>query len=445
MLVFGVVNAVFEEATPMEAAPTLQVQDDFAYLLTFLPEGWEAKAKELGALRRCRKVPDAATLLRVLLIHLAEGCSLRQTAVRAKHGGLIDLSDVAIMERLRLAGEWFRWMAERLLARWMTPPAEGLVGAAHRLRLVDGSQVKEPGPTGSLWRLHYALELPSLRADELHLTPAKGKGCGETFSQFRVQPGDLLLGDRGYGMAPGIAHVAAAGGDVLVRFGWNNLPLYEADGGAFDLFGHLGTLRGTALGDWPVLIEHEDAWIEGRVCALKKSRQAAEAGRQRAREAARKHGHRITPETLEAAGYVFVFTTVAVCALRASQALLGYRGRWQVELAFKRLKSLLGLGHLPKNDPQAAQAWLYGKLLVALLVETLVQAAESFSPWGYRLDPQEEAQSLLVAGDAVDAASSPEHGQPDLEPAPVRRRLGPDRLRPARDPEEAAPADGDVG
>jgi len=429
----------------MQGAPTLRVEDDFAYLSTFLPAGWEAKAKELGALRRCRKVPDAATLLRVLLIHLAEGCSLRETAVRARHGGLVDLSDVAIMDRLRLSGEWFRWLAQQLLAPWLTPPARDLAGAARRVRLVDGSLVKEPGPTGSLWRLHYALQLPSLRADELRLTPAKGPDCGETFRRFAIRPGDLLLGDRGYGMAPGIAHVVAGGGDVLVRFGWHNLPLFEAPREAFDLFGRLRTLRGTALGDWPVSIEHEGACVRGRVCALKKSRQAAAGGRRRAREAARRHGNRVTPETLEAAGYVFVFTTLAVAALRPRQVLLGYRGRWQVELAFKRLKSLLGLGHLRKNDAQAAQAWLYGKLFVALLVETLMRAAESFSPWGYRLEPEARPQSQLVARDAVHAAPSPEHGEPVPEPPPGRRALGPDRLRSARDPEGTEPANGDVG
>lgn len=60
-----------------------------------------------------------------------------------------------------------------------------------------------------------------------------------------------------------------------------------------------------------------------------------------------------------------------------------YRARWQIELVFKRLKSLAGLGHLKKHDPQAARAWLQGKLLVALLIDALRMASEAFSPWGY--------------------------------------------------------------
>ena len=74
------------EAEGLESNERLSVGEDFEYVLRLLPEGWQAKAKELGALRRCRKVPSAEVLLRVLLIHLAEGCSLRETALRAARG-----------------------------------------------------------------------------------------------------------------------------------------------------------------------------------------------------------------------------------------------------------------------------------------------------------------------------------------------------------------------
>ena len=62
-----------------------------------------------------------------------------------------------------------------------------------------------------------------------------------------------------------------------------------------------------------------------------------------------------------------------------------YRARWQIELLFKRLKSIIGLGHLPKHNEQSCMAWLTGKLFVALLVERIYHEAEFFSPWGYPL------------------------------------------------------------
>jgi hypothetical protein len=371
----------------MSVAATVAIDEDFDYLLSFLPPEWQDKARELGALRRCRKIPGARVLLRLLLIHLAEGCSLRETAVRARQGGLIEVSDVAIMDRLRSSGEWLRWMSTELMARWVASAPAAVFGSRFSVRLVDATHVKEPGPTGSCWRLHYAVELPSLRCTQLEVTSGGGTECGESLCRFAVRPGELFIADRGYGAPRGIAHVVDGGGQVLVRFGWRNLPLENKRGGRFDLLARLRRLEGAAVGDWPVWIKHGARRIAGRVCAVKKSRQAAERARRQARLRAQKHGETIRAQTLEAAGYVFVFTTVAADQLGAADVLEFYRGRWQIELVFKRLKSLVGLGHLRKSDPKAACAWLHGKLLVAFLVEALRAGGESFSPWGYPLQP----------------------------------------------------------
>ena len=87
--------------------------EDWDVIERVLPDGWQEAARRTGALRRTRGFKDAETLLRVLLIHLVDGCSLRETAVRADAGGLIKVSDVALLGRLRGSGEWFRWMAEK--------------------------------------------------------------------------------------------------------------------------------------------------------------------------------------------------------------------------------------------------------------------------------------------------------------------------------------------
>ena len=62
--------------------------------------------------------------------------------------------------------------------------------------------------------------------------------------------------------------------------------------------------------------------------------------------------------------------------------------RWQIELVFKRLKSLAQLGHVPKHDDRSSRAWLYGKLLVALLAQKLIRIGRDISPSGYPLSVQ---------------------------------------------------------
>ena len=372
--------------------------EDWDVIQRVLPGGWQAKAKELGALRRCRGFPDAPTLLRVLLIHLADGCSLRETAVRASQGGLASVSDVALLKRLKGCGEWFRWIAGGLMHQWGVPPPQLLCGNEVRIRIIDGSLISEPGATGSTWRLHYAIGVPSLQCDEVYVTEPT---IGESFRRFTVRPGDLFLGDRGFAQRAGVRHVTDGGGAVLVRLNLTNLPLVDAQGRPFALLRKLRTVPATRVGDWPAAIVDAAGVVPGRVCAVKKSRAAAVRARAKAARASRQQGHVVRPDTLEAAGYIFVFTSLEA-RVSASAVLELYRGRWQIELAFKRLKSILAVGHLKKTDPDGARAWLQGKLMVAFLIEALISVGERFFPWGYPLDAPQPP--LSMAGKLAHAA-----------------------------------------
>ena len=386
-----------EAATELD--PSERLEEDWQLVQDLLPQGWQGKARELGALRRGRGIADAATLLRVMLIHLAQGCGLRETAVRAREGGLASVSDVAILKRLKGCAEWFKWMAEGLRQKWLPEfPAAAGAWAGRRVRLVDGTMVSEPGYTGSKWRLHYSIGVPALNCDEVIITTARE---GETLKRFGVAAGDILIGDRGYAHPAGIAHVVAHKGDVIIRTNLVTLPLHDAQGVRIDPLLYLRTLQVGGCADWPVWVRHDKRLIAGRLCAVKKSAAAALKARQRVLRESQRGGVQVRQETLEAADYVFVFTTLDK-AIAAQTVMEMYRGRWQIELAFKRLKSLVQLGHLKKHDAIAARAWLQGKLLVAFLLDALLETAERISPWGYQW-AQQATQPLPLARDVVHA------------------------------------------
>ena len=385
----------------MDPSALLDHDENWPFLMRFLPAGWEESARRLGALQRCRKFASAESLLRTLLIHLADGCSLRETVVRAKAGNIASVSDVALLKRLRASGEWLRWLAAGLMQGWVEHQPSAVWGEGLSIRILDGSSIQEPGATGSTWRIHYAIGLPSLQCDEVHVT---SPAVGETFKNFTVHPGDIFLADRGYAHRAGIAHVMDGGGDVIVRTNLTSIPFTHADGTRFALLEKLRTLRGTRIGDWIVFVRHNDELLAGRVCALKKNKLAAQHARANVQRESTKKGRQPRPETLEAAGYTFVFTTLPRTT-KPSTVLELYRGRWQVELAFKRLKTLLSLGHLKKLDPQSAQAWIHGKLMVAFLIEALIAAGERFSPWGYPLPEDGEPSTMSVARDRIHAPS----------------------------------------
>ncbi|MDR1278581.1 MAG: hypothetical protein LBK02_07510 [Treponema sp.] len=86
----------------------------FERLLSVMPEGWEAKAKELGALVRGRELKNAVELLRLVSLYLTEGKSFSGTAVLLALGGSCSISKKAVFTRLQRCGEWLRWLCEYL-------------------------------------------------------------------------------------------------------------------------------------------------------------------------------------------------------------------------------------------------------------------------------------------------------------------------------------------
>lgn len=363
---------------------TAASDNDWEQLLTFLPKGWEEKCRELGALRRFREFSGAPILLRTLLIPLLDGCSLRETSVRARMAHFADVSDVALLKRLNQAGEWFRWMADELLKMW-TINDNSLKGTAmyRQLRAVDTTCVSEPGSTGTDWRIHYSFDIAKLECVEFTVTD---HSVGESFKNFSIESGAVYAGDRGYYHPEGIEHVVAREGHVLVRMRVSGQKLYDGEGKVFDLLKHLRRLKGAHIGDWQVnFITQQGITVRGRVCAIRKSEVAAQKSIEKIYREYSKKQKVPSKETLEGAKYVFVFTTLTAEELPAVSALDFYRCRWQIELIFKRMKSILGLGHLPKQDPEGAKAWIHGKLFCAILIEALDRAADHFSPWGYPL------------------------------------------------------------
>jgi hypothetical protein len=348
-----------------------------------LPDGWREAARTSGALRRARQVSDPDTLLRLIFLHVATGLSLRQAVVRAERAGLAKLSDVALLKRLRLAGPWLQVLAKTMLER--SPfGASAAVVEHRRLRIVDATHVQEPGSSGTDWRIHFVLQLPSLECDFFEVTDPSG---GETYQRLPVEAGDIILGDRGYCHREGVAHVLEAGGDVVVRLNATNFPLQNPDGTSFQLLETLRALEGHEPAGWPVQFKARGRLWPARLCAIRKSTEAAERSKRKITQTNSKKGKQTRHETLEAAEYIFVLATRGLDELAPAQVLELYRSRWQVELAFKRMKSLFGAGHVPKYDPLSARAWLYAKMLAVLVIERLSMEARFFSPWGFPIGP----------------------------------------------------------
>lgn len=352
---------------------------EWRILAKFFPPGWRVKANELGLLKRKRKIKSTSVLLRIILIHLADGCSLRETATRAKEGGLADVSDVALLKKLKGLSDWFRWMSLELIKTGgvqLTPP-NWLND--FQVKSVDASVVTEPGSTGTDWRLHYSMNLFDLQCDQFIITRP---GIGESFLNFKVNRHDLFLGDRAYGRLKGMKYIKERGGHFIVRLKNKAFTIYR-NGKEFYMVDEFKSLKIGQIGDFTVTCRTNDgAELTLRLCVIRKNEREAEKAIKKALREAKKKQRKIDPNTLELHRYIVLATSLDQ-KISARLILELYRFRWQVEIAFKRLKSIIGLGHLPKKDKDSCCAWLHGKMFVALLSQAIVTEGRNFSPWGY--------------------------------------------------------------
>src|SRR5438270_1109321 len=352
-------------------------ENNWRVLTALLPRGWQQMALRYGAVERLRGFSSPEVLLRTLMLHVAQGYSLRETVVRAKMADWADVSDVALLKRLRNSEEWLRALCIDLFRENGVCRPDKAISAP--IRVVDGTIVREPGKTGSQWRILYSLKLPSLMCDFFEVTAVAGEGNGESLSRLPVAPHELILADAGYCSIAGIEYVRRRNAHVLIRVNPQSFVAYSPRGRRICLLSRLRTLSKVGQSrEWRVILRGRNSSFAGRLCAVRKSDDAIQQAHRRLHRRASRKQMATRPGTLELAKYVLVFTTRPDGS--ASDVLELYRMRWQVELVFKRLKNLAQLGNLPKHDDRSSRAWVYGKMLVALLVQKLIRLGREISP-----------------------------------------------------------------
>ena len=329
-------------------------------------------ARETKAFLRPREITNAVDLLRLILAYCLGERGLRSTAAWAVSVGLVDISSVALLYRLRQCGDWLALLVGQVLADAAPPVSRGRM-----IRIIDATTVPKKGldarKKNELWRIHSAFDLPQERFGHFELTDQQ---AGETLDRIPVVAGEIRLGDRAYLQPDRMAVVIEAGADVVIRAGWKSARWLDGKGNALDL---VAELRKAARGliDRPIWIKRKrGAPLAVRLVAIKKPAQAAAEARRKARRAAQRGGHQLSKQTLDAADWVILVTSLKPTEFATADVLALYRLRWRIELGFKRLKSLIGLKGPPGIDKRSARPHVLAHLLTILLLEPFIDELE---------------------------------------------------------------------
>jgi hypothetical protein len=356
-------------------------------------------ARETGALVRRNKVRDGEQLCRLALMYGPGGLSLRGTAALAEEVGVTSLSDKAVLGRLRKCAPMLeRILSALLAARGAQAPA--CAAGDLELSLVDGSLICSSRRRNVTWRLHASYDPGRGRFCDLVLTDNK---LAERIERTRIRSGSVVVADRGYARVRDFQAVLADRADFVTRIGWRAVRLLDADGKPCDPLSELP--RDGRPCERVVRVAGVAQPLRLIIAPLPPEK--ATAQRKKVARKASKKSHRLDPRTTQAAGYLMLLTSLPA-AQHSSEAVLSiYRNRWQIELGFKRLKSLGDIDGLPTADPDLTRAWLLAHLIAAVLTEDLAHQILDFSPCG------RPAQTAL---DLADLEAGTRHDPPRHSP-----------------------------
>lgn len=338
----------------------------------------DASARATGAFQRAREIDEPETLLRVALAYASDGMSLRDVSAWAKEQGIASLSSPALFKRLCRCDDWLGDIVAAQLGKQVKKPRDERLNG-RRLYSIDATALCEPGADCTTWRVHVAYDVTAGCVDQLELTDNHG---AESLNRFSFRPGDIVLADRGYARPRDLRPVIAAGADFIVRTGWNALRLLTPQGEAFDLFAKLGKMK-TTHAEVKVGLDEglpDTEPLPLRLVIRRKTKKQTQKAQKEILKEAKKRGREPNPNSLKAAAFVLLLTSLPADEFSPAHVARLYRLRWQVELAFKRCKSLAGLGDLVAKTPQLARSWIFAKLLLTLLAERIAGLAPESPP-----------------------------------------------------------------
>jgi len=191
----------------------------------------------------------------------------------------------------------------------------------------------------------------------------------------RLGPDDLLLVDQGYFKLTTWQAIAARGAFFLTRF-IVHTTLRAVDTGSVIDLKTLLQRNPTQPQEFGVLMGPTPAVASAcRLICLPASEQITNERRRRLRKEATKKGRTVSQLHLELCAWTLLVTNIPADRLSADRALTLYALRWQIELLFKQLKSILRVHQSDTGNEHRLRCELYGKLIMAVLLHRLHAAA----------------------------------------------------------------------
>jgi hypothetical protein len=345
-------------------------------LIKRLPDGYKQACMDTKAIERKREVKNPADLMKLVLLYLTGGYSQIEMSVIARELSIANISDTGFLKKFAKCGNWILWIISQIIPKAIIEYEIPDGFENYQIVALDASDVTEKGRSGRTFRLHYALDLIKMCGLSYRITPQK---VGETLLNFDIKKNWLILADRIYGTLTGIEYCLKNGADFILRLRYNAFKLYDENGNELNILDKLFDVTCDAAINIEVYVKLATLGLTKlRICTEKIPDDKLDKVERRNKRKDSKKQLTTSKEALEMTKYVVIITALPY-TVTADEIISLYRFRWQVEIYFKRLKSIINFGNIPLRREDSIYTWLNGKLMISLLIEQMISEV-SFSP-----------------------------------------------------------------
>lgn len=349
-------------------------------LIKILPEDYEKECYNKKVIERKKTFKKPIDLIKSIIYYLCGDHSLLDVCQYIYTSGIGKISDVAFLKKLLKCKEWLIWLIENLKPNEIIKYKKPAQLEKYEVIAVDATDIVQKGAIKKTWRLHYAVNIFSLNCNQFKITE---QSTGESLKNYEINKNHLIIADRAYGTITSIEYCLKNGGNFILRIKNKAFNLYNEKGEKIILSEWLKTV-GNEADEITVYIKGSDKnFISLRICAAKKTEEEILIEEKRLKRAESKRQIKYSDDTKYTHKYMFVITSLPK-SVSAEDVLAFYRLRWQIELVFKRYKSLLGLGNIPTKTKESSEVWLNGKMFLALLIEKYLGDIDFSPSWNIR-------------------------------------------------------------
>ena len=316
-------------------------------------------------LKRKRVLKSLDLLMKAIFVYITEPLSFQRLSDRmaCQHG--VVMSDTAWRKQiLKAAPILMEWVLRQQKDTKLEGSAQTTLGLSN-VNAIDATDLPVQGGDATSRRIHTIFSVSAHRCTYTEVTDRHG---GERLNRFPLQQNALYFADRAYGRTPQLAYAIEQKAYVVTRISPNHVTFYTASD-CREKLSFPGLLKEASFST-VAYFKSDKKVYSIRVLGAKLPEEKHAAAEKRVRRKASRNQRKISPETVTYAQWVFLAATLPDSCSDA-EIMEAYRLRWQIELHFKRVKSLLNFHKLRRSCDHYKNAIVSLWISVSFLVSCI--------------------------------------------------------------------------